>query len=267
MAQELVHFLPLEDNGRGVPPTRLDGYVYRASGEGRRPALVFLHGCGGLFSRTTELIDKREREWASHLTQRGYAVLMVDSFGPRGQGEMCSQHGFNRENYLKRPQDAYGALAFLQAQDWVRSDRVGVIGWSEGGGTVLFAIRTQSLGRPPRLPQGDFRAAVAFIRRRATSDGKTRGRALSRSWCWSVPRISGPQQLRTRSFSMPPQSAAQRSKCRSTPVRTTILIGPIRRGASCPIIGQLPVSFRSWPPIRLHDRMHSPAYRDFSTAT
>jgi dienelactone hydrolase len=124
--------------------------------------LVFLHGCGGLFSRMTGLIDKREREWAGHLTQRGYAVLMVDSFGPRAQGEMCSQHGFNRENYLKRPRDAYGALAFLQAQDWVRADRVGLIGWSEGGGAVLFAIRAQSPGHPPRLPQGDFRAAVAF---------------------------------------------------------------------------------------------------------
>jgi dienelactone hydrolase len=44
----------------------------------------------------------------------------------------------------------------------VRADRVGVIGWSQGGGAVLYAIRAQSIGRPIQLPQGDFQAAVAF---------------------------------------------------------------------------------------------------------
>ena len=123
---------------------------------------MFLHGCGGLFSRASGFINPRELDWARELTQRGYAVLMVDSFGPRNQGEMCSQRGFNREIYMKRPRDAYGALLFLQSQAWVRPDRVGLMGWSEGGGAVLFAIRAQSLGRPAQLQQADFRAAVAL---------------------------------------------------------------------------------------------------------
>ena len=161
-AQELVHFPSLQDNGPGQAATQLDGYVFRTAGEQRHPAVVFLHGCGGLFSRTSGLINPRELDWARELNQRGYTVLMVDSFGPRNQGEMCSQRGFNREVYMKRPRDAYGALLFLQSQAWVRPDRVAVMGWSEGGGAVLFAIRTQSLGRPAQLPQGDFRAAVAF---------------------------------------------------------------------------------------------------------
>src|SRR5258708_10229408 len=75
---------------------------------------------------------------------------------------MCSPGGFNREVYLKRPRDAYAALLFLQVQPYVRPDRIGVIGWSEGGGAGLFAIGAQSLGRPAQLPQGDFPAAVAF---------------------------------------------------------------------------------------------------------
>jgi dienelactone hydrolase len=161
-AQELVHFPSLEDNGAGRPSTTLDGYVFRPAGEGRHPAVVFLHGCGGLFSRTSGMIGTRERDWARDLNQRGYVVLMVDSFGPRNQGEMCSQQGFDREVYLKRPRDAYGALLFLQSQSHIRPDRIGMMGWSEGGGAVLFAIRAQSLGRPARLPQGDFRVAVAF---------------------------------------------------------------------------------------------------------
>ena len=161
-AQEAVHFPSLEDNGPGRSATTLDGHLFRPAGEGRHAAVIFLHGCGGLFSRASGFIHPRELDWARELNQRGYVVLMVDSFGPRNQGEMCSQRGFDREVYLKRPHDAYGALLFLQAQSYVRPDRIGVIGWSEGGGAVLYAIRAQSLGRPAQLPQGDFRAAVVF---------------------------------------------------------------------------------------------------------
>ncbi len=75
---------------------------------------------------------------------------------------MCAHSDFNAAVYRKRPRDAYGALLFLQAQPFVRPDRIGIVGWSEGGGVVLFSIREQSLGRPAQLPLGDFRAAVAF---------------------------------------------------------------------------------------------------------
>src|SRR5260370_18771780 len=45
---------------------------------------------------------------------------------------------------------------------FVKGDRVGLIGWSQGGGAVLYAIGARSIGRPAKLRQGDFRAAVAF---------------------------------------------------------------------------------------------------------
>jgi dienelactone hydrolase len=161
-AQESVHFPSLEDNGAGRASTTLDGYIFRPAGSGKHPALVFLHGCDGMFNRATGLIGRRERDWAAEFVPAGFVVLLVDSFGSRNHGKMCSQRGFDRELYLKRPRDAYGALAFLQAQPFVQTDRVGVIGWSQGGGAVLYAIRAQSIGRPIQLPEGDFRAAVAF---------------------------------------------------------------------------------------------------------
>jgi len=37
-----------------------------------------------------------------------------------------------------------------------------LMGWSQGGGALLFAIGTQSFSRPAQLPRRDFRAAVAF---------------------------------------------------------------------------------------------------------
>src|SRR5271168_2115645 len=89
-AQELVHFSSFEDNGPGRSSKTLDGYLFRPAGEGRHPAVVFLHGCGGLFMRWSGAIDTGERDWAGELSRRGYIVLMVDSFGPRNQGETCS---------------------------------------------------------------------------------------------------------------------------------------------------------------------------------
>src|SRR5690348_13756678 len=88
--------------------------------------------------------------------------MLVDSFGPRRHGEMCSIGGFDAGLYRERPRDAYGALWYLQSQPFVRGDRIGVVGWSQGGGVTLNSIRSQSWGRPSQLPQGDFRAAVAF---------------------------------------------------------------------------------------------------------
>jgi len=169
-AQDLVHFPSYEDSGPGRSSTVLDGYLLRPAAEGRHPALIFLHGCGGLFMGTTlfriwvirRAIEPGELDWAGELTRRGYVVLMVDSFGPRDRGEMCSPSGFDLQLYRNRARDAYGALLFLQAQPFVRPDRVGLIGWSQGGGAVLLAICTPSFARPTQLPHGDFRAAVGF---------------------------------------------------------------------------------------------------------
>ena len=115
-----------------------------------------------MFSRATGAISPIYREWAAELNRHGYVFLLVDSFRPRKADELCSIQGFDLELYRTRPKDAYGALWYLQAQPFVRGDRIGLIGWSQGGGATLFSIGNHSLGRPERLPQGDFRAAVAF---------------------------------------------------------------------------------------------------------
>jgi len=183
VAQEAVHFPSLDDSGAGQTPTMLDGYLFRPGGEGRHPAIVFLHGCGGLVSRTSGQVNARELAWAAQFTASGYVVLMVDSLRPRDHGEMCSVHGFDRALYLKRPRDAYGALAYLQAQDFVRPDRIGAIGWSQGGGVILYSIGVPSLGRPAGLAQPDFRAAVAFY------PGSCSDQRQPAGWTTSVPLL------------------------------------------------------------------------------
>ena len=156
-AQERIQFRSLESSA-----TVLDGYLYPSIGAGRHPPVVFLHGCSGMFDRSTGLISRSERDWASVLNGDGYSVLMVDSFRPRSIDQTCAPATYNPAVVAARPKDAYGALYYLQNQSFVRGDRIALIGWSAGGGTVLRAIPQQSGGRPASLPQGDFRAAVAF---------------------------------------------------------------------------------------------------------
>jgi dienelactone hydrolase len=175
-AQEVVHFPSLDDRH-----TMLDGYLYRAAGSERHPAVVGLHGCSGMFIGNS--VSALEFAWAYQLRSRGWTVLLVDSFGPRQHGEMCSIGGFDLSIYRDRPKDAYGALAWLQAQDDVRADRIAALGWSQGGGVVLMSVGEPSVGRPPSLAQPDFRAAVAFYPASCRTDREPRG------WTTRIPLL------------------------------------------------------------------------------
>lgn len=165
----------------GDPSATVDGYLFTPRGPGRHPAIVFLHGCSGLYAQGR--IKTRELDWATRFVAAGYVVLLVDSFSSRRVTEMCSREGFRSEVYLQIPKDAYAALRFLQAHPAVRPDRVALMGWSQGGGVTLFSIRADSLGRPPELPHGDFRAAVAFY------PGSCRAGVHRLPWTSSIPLL------------------------------------------------------------------------------
>ena len=157
-----------DDNGPGQPATELEGRLFRPNGDGPFPAVIGLPGCSGMMRRDTNEPTPLYVSWGVELSRRGYFVLLVDSLGPRSHGETCSMTGFDPTLYRKRPHDAYGALLYLQRLPFVRGDRIGVIGWSQGGGVTLSVIGPQHIGRPAP-PSQDFRAAVAFYPVRATS--------------------------------------------------------------------------------------------------
>ena len=159
-AQQKVQF-PALDGKDGAAPTVLDGYLFQPNGPGPRPAIVFMHGCGGLFARTTNAIVSRETAWRQQLVDKGFVVLMVDGFTPRETGEMCSRTGFKEWLYLRRPGDAYAALLYLQAQSFVMRDRVGLMGWSNGGGAVLTPFGLSLVARYRKIE----RAAASAVRK------------------------------------------------------------------------------------------------------
>jgi dienelactone hydrolase len=181
-AQDTIHFAS-PAGSVGSAATQLDGYLFRAQAQGPRPAVVFLHGCGGLVSPLSHQIMAREMDWAGRLTKSGISVLMVDSFAPRGSGEMCSRTGYKDRIYKARPGDAYAALTYLQSQPFVAKDRIGLIGWSNGGGATLLTIGERSSGRPKSLDAPDFRAAVAFY------PGSCSTQRLGADWTTKIPLL------------------------------------------------------------------------------
>jgi dienelactone hydrolase len=180
-AQEKIQFASL-DGRNSAAHTLIDGYLFRPTGRGPYPALVFLHGCGGLLSPSGS-IAPREIDWQSRLTAAGYVVLMVDSFTTRRSGEICSPASFKAWLHMRRPADAYGALVHLQGLPFVARDRIGLMGWSNGGDATLMAVAKLSLGRPAAFAEPDFRAAVAFY------PGSCNENRQAANWTTSIPLL------------------------------------------------------------------------------
>jgi len=136
--------------------TRLRGVLYRPAGTGPFPAVVALHGCGGLASKSGAITERFE-EWGERLKGLGFVVLFPDSFASRGLGSQCRVRARDARASAERVDDANAARAWLQRQSWVTRERVSLLGWSNGGTTALWTIRNKATPA-----DGDFHSAVAF---------------------------------------------------------------------------------------------------------
>lgn len=133
----------------GAPPLPA---LWRGAGAGPRPAVLLLHGCGGLLSaRGTP--QSRYAEYAARFNAAGWHTLIPDSFGARGKREICTERERSVTVAMRRD-DALRALAWLAARGDVDVERIALVGWSHGGSTLLATLVAGAAPRPA--------AAVAF---------------------------------------------------------------------------------------------------------
>jgi len=114
-----------------------------------RPAIVALHGCGGLYRRDGITLDSRYAEYAARFAGAGYHVLLPDSFGSRGSGPICTIR--NRERAITvetRRADALAAVQWLAQRPEVDAKRIVLLGWSHGAMTLLVALNSARPGAP-----------------------------------------------------------------------------------------------------------------------
>lgn len=149
-AEEWVTFKGSSKTG---DPVMLKGILEKPQGQGPFPAVVLLHACKGI-----EGIGKRYYDiWAKRLASWGYVSLLVDTHGSRGESDLCGRGSLIPGSV--RVQDAYDAKSYLAGFPFVNRNQIALMGWSQGGWTVLFAID----GTIPIQDRGDaFRCAIAF---------------------------------------------------------------------------------------------------------
>lgn len=126
---------------------------YRAPTQPRMPAILMMHGCGGLLTPTGQISSRMVRV-GNLLQEMGYGVLYLDSFTPRGIKQVCSPGASSGTNAPSiRARDAEAAVSWLRRQKNVDGSRIGVLGWSHGADAILSL-----LGRKNR----SIKAAVTY---------------------------------------------------------------------------------------------------------
>ncbi|MGH6725044.1 MAG: dienelactone hydrolase family protein [Pseudolabrys sp.] len=112
-------------------------------------AVVVLHGCNG--------VSAHVRDLARRLAGWGYAALVVDSFRPRGFDNVCNRGGMLPAD--QRAADVFAGAAYLRGREDIDPDRIGAIGISHGGWTVLFAATARIVAKAEGPP---LRAIIAY---------------------------------------------------------------------------------------------------------
>jgi dienelactone hydrolase len=140
---------------RSADGAELTGFLLRPADPKPAPAIVALHGCNGLFNTRGELA-RRHADWGERFVAAGYVVLFPDSFRSRGLESVCDTRQ-RRVVPRDRGGDATAAADWLADQAFVDRDRIALVGWSNGGSSVLWAV-----GGAYKPTHGDWRTAIAF---------------------------------------------------------------------------------------------------------
>ena len=119
----------LTGDTNGAQPVTMAGEFRIAQGIGRLPAVVLMHGSGGI-NPTMEV-------WTRQLNSLGISTFVIDGFSGRGLTSVSQdQAKLGRLNFIL---DIYGALEILAKHPRVDPDRIVLMGFSRGGQGALYA--------------------------------------------------------------------------------------------------------------------------------
>ncbi len=133
------------------PVREIVGYLTKPEGNGPFPAIVLLHGSRGIGYNVSEV-------WPDFLNKLGYVTLVVASWDSRS--DIVDGHGMKgRHKGDLVGGDALGAADFLADQPFVDKTKLGVMGFSMGGGVInRYLLKRQRRS----THRNKFKAAVSF---------------------------------------------------------------------------------------------------------
>jgi dienelactone hydrolase len=144
-------------------PVGVLGHLFLPAGDAKVPAVVFIHGSGGIYPAMLEF-------WPKTLNAAGIAVFSVDTFGSRGVKSTADDQSL--VPYTADTADAFAALKLLATHPRIDPGRIAVIGVSRGGVTALRTA-TQRIVASQRLP-GDLHFAAHVMMYAAGCSGTFR---------------------------------------------------------------------------------------------
>ena len=127
----------LKEFNDGSSNGELNAKLFRPAGDEPAPFVVFMHGCNGMNLPL-------QGHWAKFFNERGIGFLMIDSLTTRKVDSLCQDA--KGPWVSRRSDDAGSALVWLQAQPYVRKDRIALMGQSHGGGSALVGLHQNTVG-------------------------------------------------------------------------------------------------------------------------
>jgi carboxymethylenebutenolidase len=121
---------------------KMEATLYKPAGAGPFPAVLVLHTSGGLQSS--------DHDYAKRLAGEGYVSLVPDFFTPYGLSQANRQLTFTTHAQAIYA-DFVAAIGTLRKMKEVRADRVGAVGFSNGGYWALLLAA-----------KGDAQAGVSY---------------------------------------------------------------------------------------------------------
>lgn len=123
-------------------------------------AVIMVHGCGGAHYKdesdkwTAKYVSGKYKVWGKLLNDKNIIAVLVDSFTHRDVngdvgGGVCGGDPLDRPSKVDpisvRPADILATIAYLKSRDDIETDKIGVLGFSNGGTSTLVAANHQSL--------------------------------------------------------------------------------------------------------------------------
>lgn len=133
----------LKGPGQGEPAQPV-GHWFLPPGTERGPAVVLVHGSGGIYDAMLDF-------WPKQFNAAGIAVLSVDSFGPRGVKSTAEDQ--SQVPFAADVADAFAALKLVASHPRVDPARIAIMGFSRGGITA-WRTAVQRIAASQQLPNG-----------------------------------------------------------------------------------------------------------------
>jgi dienelactone hydrolase len=118
----------------------ISGALFKPTGAGPFPAVVYVSGCGGLNNPA----DRAQQKVAiDHLLSKGVATLIIDPFTARNEPEgVCANLDEKQatQYFIRGGNDVLAALNVLEAMPDIDTKHIFLQGYSYGAISALFAI-------------------------------------------------------------------------------------------------------------------------------